>query len=116
MSTPDRTERAGADSTDTDGSEAPTPSTDISDIEADIARRREHLGETVDELADRLNVKAQAQRKVDEVKERGSAEVQLRANRVRSGDPAEIAAVVAPVLAVVAGIVLVVVLARRRRR
>ena len=40
------------------------------DVEADIARTREDLGHTVDELTRKLDVKAQAQHKVDDVKDK----------------------------------------------
>lgn len=92
-----------------------TPSTDLDDIEADIARHREELSETVEELVDRVNVKAQAQRKAAEAKERVSAEVERSRGRLSSGDPAEMAAAAAPVLAVVAVLSLVVYWLVRRR-
>jgi hypothetical protein len=41
-------------------------------IEADIARQREQLAATVDELHHRLDVKAQARQKVAEVKDRAT--------------------------------------------
>lgn len=43
-------------------------------IEADIARQREQLAATVDELQHRLDVKAQAKEKVAEVKHRATTD------------------------------------------
>lgn len=43
-------------------------------IEADIARQREQLAATVDELQHRLDVKAQAKEKVGQVKDRASTD------------------------------------------
>ena len=43
-------------------------------IEADIARQREQLAATVDELQHRLDVKAQAKEKVAEVKDRATTD------------------------------------------
>ena len=37
-----------------------TPTTGTADIEADIEAQREHLADTVDQLAHKLDVKAQA--------------------------------------------------------
>lgn len=91
------------------------PSTDLDDIEADIARHREELSETVEELVDRVNVKAQAQRRATQAKARISAEVDRSRGRLSSGDPAEMAAAAAPVLAVVAVLSLAVYWLARRR-
>ena len=43
-------------------------------IEADIARQREQLAATFDELQHRLDVKAQAKEKVAEVKDRATTD------------------------------------------
>lgn len=43
-------------------------------IEAEIARQREQLAATVDELHHRLDVKAQAKEKVAEVKDRATTD------------------------------------------
>lgn len=42
------------------------------EIEADIARQREQLAETVDQLSAKLDVKSQAQAKVAHVKDRAT--------------------------------------------
>ncbi len=81
-------------------------STEPGEVEADIARHREDLGETVDELVDRVNVKARAQHKAEETKQRVSAEVDRSKQRLQSGDPAQIAAAAAPVLVAVAALAL----------
>ncbi len=48
----------------------PTPE----QIEADIERQREHLAETVDALHHRLDVKAQAQAKAADLKDRATTD------------------------------------------
>lgn len=47
----------------------PGPDAGIEDIEADIEQTRAELGETVEALQDKLDVKARAKEKVDETKE-----------------------------------------------
>jgi predicted transcriptional regulator len=64
------------------------------DIEQDIERTREHLGDTVDELAARADVAARARARAAEVKAR-AAEVSGRIRRseqVRRRWPAAVAA------------------------
>lgn len=92
-----------------------TPPTDLDDIEADIVRHREQLSETVEELVDRVNVKARAERKAAETKQRLTAEVDRSMDRLQSGDPAQMAAAAAPVLAAVAVLALAVYWLARRR-
>jgi len=53
----------------------PPPDATADDIEADIAVTRERLAESVDALADKVNVKAQAERKVEETKAQARAKV-----------------------------------------
>jgi ElaB/YqjD/DUF883 family membrane-anchored ribosome-binding protein len=55
----------------------PEPGGDASpdQIEADIARTREELGETVEQLTSALDVKSQAKQQVDEVKVRAQQQV-----------------------------------------
>jgi hypothetical protein len=72
-------------------------------IEADIARQREQLAATVDELQHRLDVKAQAKEKVAEVKDRATTD---------TGKPRPELAVAA----VVAAAVVVLVIWRRSHR
>ncbi|HEY7043146.1 MAG TPA: DUF3618 domain-containing protein [Nocardioidaceae bacterium] len=59
---------------------APTPEPDknatADEIAADIERTREHLGETVDALARKADVKAQAAARVDEAKVRAREQAQ----------------------------------------
>jgi hypothetical protein len=45
------------------------------ELTAEIEAKREHLGATVDELTDRLDVKKQAAEKVDHVKEAATQKV-----------------------------------------
>jgi len=47
----------------------------LEEIEADIARTRHELGETVEALSDRLDPKAQADRQVEHLKERAREQV-----------------------------------------
>jgi len=47
----------------------------IDEIEADIARTREELADTVDELAARLDVKTRAQDRVRQTKDQAAARV-----------------------------------------
>lgn len=114
MSTePHRTE------SDTDAKDTDTRSPD--QIEADIARDRAQLGETVDELTSRLDPKAAAKTKVEDTKARARervTEVQTRA-RAAANDPDQRAAVgakAAPVLGGIAVLALLAGLVRRRRR
>ncbi|MDV3134939.1 DUF3618 domain-containing protein [Mycobacterium sp. 29Ha] len=57
----------------------PGPDAGIEDIEADVEQTRKELGETVEALADKLNVKARAKEKATETKE----QVVERADAVR---------------------------------
>lgn len=105
--------------TETDPQGTDTRSTE--QIEADLARDRAQLGETVDELASRLDPKAAAKAKVEDTKARARgrvAEVQTRA-RAAASDPDQRAAAgakAAPVLGGVAVVALLAGLVRRRRR
>jgi hypothetical protein len=56
---------------------APEPGTDAApeEIEADIERTRRDLGQTVETLAGKLDVKGQARRQVDHARERVSGQV-----------------------------------------
>lgn len=47
----------------------PGPDASISDIEADLDRTRAELGQTVEALSDKLDVKARASEKVTQTKE-----------------------------------------------
>jgi hypothetical protein len=51
-----------------------TPTTPTTDLEADIEAQREHLAETVDQLAHKLDVKAQAKERAAQIKERATTE------------------------------------------
>lgn len=53
----------------------PGPDAGPDEIEADIVRTRARLADSVDALADRLDVKARAQEKVDDVKTTAQAKV-----------------------------------------
>jgi len=51
-----------------------TPTTATADIEADIEAQREHLADTVDQLAHKLDVKAQAKERASQVKDRATTD------------------------------------------
>lgn len=55
----------------------PEPGQDASaeEIEADIEHTRQELGDTVEALAEKLDVKAQTRQQVDEVKERAADQI-----------------------------------------
>lgn len=49
------------------GRPEPAPDAGVGDIQADIQATRDQLGETVEALSTKLDVKAQAKQKVDEL-------------------------------------------------
>ncbi len=51
-----------------------TPTTGTADIEADIEAQREHLADTVDQLAHKLDVKAQAKERASHAKDRATTD------------------------------------------
>lgn len=91
-------------------------SKDPEQIEADIARHRQELSRTVDELTERLDMKKQAQQKVATVKAEATDRVQIAKARLQNAEPAELAAMAAPVLGAVAAITLTIGLIRRLNR
>jgi hypothetical protein len=90
------------------------------EIQQEIERTRDHLGETVDELAARADVKARARARAAIIKDK-AAEMsgqlrpsQLAQNQLVQGDPVRRRW---PLAAAAVGVVLVAsVLVRRRRR
>jgi Protein of unknown function (DUF3618) len=102
--------------------ETPPPAEDASveEIEADIAATRERLAESVDALADRVNVKARAQEKANETKQQarkklGQAKTKGQDLLSQAGEaprPVQLAIVAVPV----ALIILLIVKAVRGRR
>ena len=54
-------------------SETPTPKT-TDDLEIQIEAQREHLADTVDQLAHKLDVKAQTQERVADLKDRATTD------------------------------------------
>jgi hypothetical protein len=86
--------------------ETPPPAKDASaeEIEADIAATRERLAESVDALADKVNVKARAQEKAEQTKEKlGQARTkgqELIGRARQASRPAQLAIVSVPVLIV----------------
>jgi hypothetical protein len=84
------------------------------EIQADIEKQREQLAETVDQLTHKLDVKAQTKAKVEDVKE----QTKVRAAEVKdlgtTDDGKPRPEVLGAAVAVVAGVVLLVWLRRRR--
>lgn len=91
-------------------------SNDPAQIEADIARHRQELGDTVDELTERLDVKKQARDKVESIKIRANAGLSEVKTRFHSDDHRDVLSVLAPALGAVAAVVLIIGVARRVRR
>ncbi|MEO3757579.1 DUF3618 domain-containing protein [Mycobacterium sp. B14F4] len=60
----------------------PGPDAGIQDIEADIEQTRAELGETVEALTAKMDVKERAREKVDETKERAREKVDETKHRV----------------------------------
>ena len=98
----------------------PAKDASIEEIEADIAATRERLAESVDALADKVNVKARAQEKAEQTKEQakeklGEAKTKgqdLISQARQASRPVQLAIVSVPV----AVIVLLIVKAVRGRR
>jgi len=59
--------------------------TDVGELRHDITRTREELGETIEALAAKADVKARAQESVAEVKQRALAKVQDGRSKVLEG-------------------------------
>ena len=90
----------------------PAKDASADEIEADIAATRERLAASVDALADKVNVKARAQEKIDDTKQRaqdllGRATDQAR----RAPRPVQLA-----VLGVPVALLLALIIAQIRRR
>ena len=99
---------------------APPAKDDSADeIEADIAATRERLAESVDALADKVNVKARAQDKVDQTKQQAQEKVdQAKAKGTELLDQAKSAPrpVQLALVAVLVFVLVVVIITRLRRR
>lgn len=86
----------------------PGPDAGVEDLEADIEATRKELGETVQALSDKLDVKERAREKATETKERAVH----RAQEVSHDDRFQRGAIVAAVVTVA---VVGLILWRRRR-
>jgi len=88
------------------------------EIQQEIERTREHLGDTVDELAARADVRTRARAKAAEMKDRAAgAAARLRERRLPLSSGGRYAQRRWPVAAAAAGAVVIgSVLIRRRRR
>jgi ElaB/YqjD/DUF883 family membrane-anchored ribosome-binding protein len=90
----------------------PGPDAGVEDIQADIAQTRNELGQTVEALSDKLDVKTRAKEKAAETKER----VVAKADSLRhtaTDNPQRTVPVAAVVLV---GALAAVIVVRRRRR
>ncbi len=106
----------------------PPPGKDagVEEIESDIARTRENLGNTVDELTQKFDVKAQAQHKVYDIKERAGEQVHTaqvrggeavtRAKTTVTNDQGKVKPAIPAVGAAVLGVAILAVVMWRRRR
>jgi hypothetical protein len=99
----------------------PGPDADVDDIQADIEQTRRQLGETVEALSAKLDVKGQAKAKATETKARvvdktreAKEQILEKAQSVRSEGPSQIP-VAAIAVAAAAAIVGVVIWRRHRR-
>jgi Protein of unknown function (DUF3618) len=98
----------------------PAKDASVEEIEADIAATRERLAESVDALADKVNVKARAQEKAEQTKEQakeklGEAKTKgqdLLGQAREASPPVQLALIAVPI----AVIVLLIVRAVRGRR
>jgi ElaB/YqjD/DUF883 family membrane-anchored ribosome-binding protein len=126
--------RAGAASRPgTSGAHAPAgddPSQSPDRIEAEIEQSREELGETAAALAEKADVKQQAQQKVEETKEAARARVSATADAAKEKlqtapeaasqtmdrTVATLRENPAPAVAAIGGLLVVAVIMRRRRR
>ncbi len=82
--------------------------TDRDRLRGEIAEAREELGETVEALAAKVDIKSQTKEKVDEHKAQARAKLDEATQQVKQKP--------APVVALAAGIVALVLLVARRRR
>ncbi|GAA4884266.1 DUF3618 domain-containing protein [Serinicoccus chungangensis] len=89
---------------------------DPQQIEADIARHRAELGETVDELTDRMDVTKRARRTLESARTRVDAQLEGVTARLQSDDHRDVLSVLAPAVGVVAVVLLLVGVTRRARR
>jgi hypothetical protein len=94
-----------------DGRPEPGPDASIDDLQSDIERTRDELGETVGALSEKLDVKARAEQTVQDTKDA----VAQRSHEVAENIKAKPAVPVGAVLAVVALVGLIVWRRRRRR-
>ena len=99
------------DSEGTRDSEAADPSSDPATLRRDIDQTRSDLGETVEALSQKADVKTQLKEKVDE----GKVQLRQRQETVRQ-DVAERPAPYAAGAAVAVGVLVLWVVRRRRRR
>jgi hypothetical protein len=84
------------------------------EIQADIEKQREQLAQTVDQLGHKLDVKAQTRAKVEDVRDRTQAKVAEVKDMGTTDDGKPRPEVLAAAAAVVAGVVLIIWLRRRR--
>src|SRR5690349_6733951 len=84
----------------------PGPDAGIPDITADIEQTRNELGETVEALAAKLDVKQRAQQKVDDTKDRVAERADALKHTATENPKRTIPVAAIVMVAVVAGVVL----------
>ena len=89
----------------------PGPDAGLDEIQTDIDQTRQQLGETVEALSAKLDVKAQARQKVDDTKARVVGTAQSARQKADQAGPA-----VVPTLAFLAIAAVVGIIIWRRRR
>jgi hypothetical protein len=101
----------------------PGPDAGVEELHADIAATREHLGETVAALGDKLDVKARAERKVADVEQKVSdtlSDTRIAVSRgteaVRENARAHPAVPAAIIALVIGGLAVWVIRGRSRKR
>jgi ElaB/YqjD/DUF883 family membrane-anchored ribosome-binding protein len=98
-----------SDATSRDETTPPEP-TEAEQLREQIAETREELGETVEALAAKADVKAQAKEKVEETKAQAQQKVEETSEQVKE-NPFPVAALAG---GIAAGILLLVLLRKRR--
>lgn len=102
--------------TTSNGTTTDSGNPDIDKIQADIEQTRQELGETVDALTAKLDVKSRARARLDDTKQRAAGQVQLAQTRAtdltknaRSAATTSDGKPTPTVLATVAGVVVTLV-------
>ncbi len=92
------------------------PAVEAEELREEIEETRAELGDTVEKLSEKADVKAQAQAKVDETKQQAQAKVDeaKRQTQAKAGQVKENPAPVAAIAGGIAALVLLLWIVRRR--